>query len=178
MSDGDGNSATGGQLSLLELAPGYTDPALPPEKREGCASIPRPCNRYRCVHNLVPETERAGRPHHGAHAPTVLRADVVDSCELDVSERGAHSRKQVGSQLGITPERVMQLEQRSMRKLGVALGIEAAIEELRGKLEGKAAIETVYPRTNDPHRVCVVVVVATIDEQAPIAPGVLVRKRK
>jgi hypothetical protein len=178
--DTDGGSA-GGQLSLLDTLSDYTDPSAPPATRAECAGIARPCNRYSCIHNLTPETERAGKPHHGIHPHPVL-VEKAQSCELDVSDRGKQTPKQVGEMLGLTPERVRQLEDRAMRKMELAISLEKSIEQLRADLRGKCAIETAYPRTNDPTRVCVVVVVMKIDEQAPqprasTGPVVIRRKR-
>lgn len=179
--DRDDNSASGGQLSLLSVIPDYKGPELPPATRAECAGIERPCNRYACVHNLTPETERGGKPHHGIHPHPVL-VEKTESCELDVSERGKHTPKQVAEMLGLTPERIRQLEDRAMRKMELALKLEGTIEQLRADLAGKCAIETAYPRTNDPHRVCVVVVVMKVDQQAPVqrtsqGPVVIRRRR-
>lgn len=181
MSEGD-LGAAGGQLQLLVINDREHNPAAPPLTRGECAGIARPCNRYACVHNLLPETERAGRPHHGTHPHATLRHDAIDSCELDVADRGRQTPTAVGVQLGLTPERVRQLEDRAMRKTALALKLEETIEELRANLGGKCAIETAYPRTNDPNRVCVVVVVMKVEEQSSYdthAPphGVQVRRR-
>lgn len=146
---------------------GYVSPEKPPTCRAECASIERPCNRYGCIHHAYPQTERAGRPHRGKHNEVTL-VEREDSCVLDVAEKGMTPRPVVGKKLGITKERVRQLEDRAMRKIGVALGIESSVEELRSKLYGKAVITTAYPRTRDPNRVCIVVVVATLDQQGQV----------
>lgn len=164
--DNHDEGASGGQLSLLSTIPDYKGPEIPPQTRAECADIARPCTRYACIHNLTPETERAGKPHHGVHALPVL-VEKCESCELDVSERGQHTPKQVAEMLGLTPERIRQLEDRGMRKMELAVTLEKTLEQLRSDLQGKCAIETAYPRTNDPMRVCVVVVVMKLDEQAP-----------
>lgn len=174
--------ASGGQLSLLSTIPDYKGPEAPPATRAECAGIERPCKRYACLHNLTPETERAGKPHHGKHPDPVL-VEKAESCELDVSEKGRHAPKEVAQLMGLTPERVRQLEDRGMRKMELAITLEKQIEQLRAELAGKCAIETAYPRTNDPHRVVVVVVVMSIDQQAhhrpqPPSGPVVIRRRR
>ncbi len=42
---------------------------------------------------------------------------LTDTCALDVAGRGDHSLDQVGQLLGVTRERVRQIESRAMAKL-------------------------------------------------------------
>lgn len=97
MIDDHGNPKPGQQrLAILDNA------TSPPATRAECADIQRPCNRYACKYHLWPQTERAGRPHHGNGNTFDGVADALadgarESCALDVAERGEHDNVQVAA---------------------------------------------------------------------------------
>lgn len=45
-------------------------------------------------------------------------SELDESCALDVAERGQHTLKEVGDMLGVTRERIRQIEVEAKRKLG------------------------------------------------------------
>jgi len=84
-------------------------PAERPRTRADCLSGPRPC-RWACRHNLTVERGwRAGQP----------------SCSLDVADAGGATAAVVAAILGVSRQRVEQLQSRA---IGHAL---AAAERLR-----------------------------------------------
>lgn len=118
------------QLALLSVR---TTPAT----RGACEEGPRPCRYTACRHHLWAEDERPGRPWKGKHPLPVVRVHSEQTCALDVAQeqehrdaRGRLSRERVGEHLGITGERVRQIEGEAIRKLLASLH-EAGIETER-----------------------------------------------
>ena len=159
----------------------------PPPTRAGCADIPRPCERYACRHNNHVETERPGRPHDGhAPAPRLLpqhARERIESCAMDLADRGPLSPSGVAAQLGTTRERVGQLEERARTKVGLALLLEQVLDEhLRSKMPAGSRIETIYPANVDDVGHVHVRIVFAVDAMHPRrvrteAKGVIVRRR-
>lgn len=94
-----------------------------PLTRAECATVPRPCPFVSCRHHLYLDVTRYGSIR--LNFPTRDPHELVESCSLDVAERGAHSLEEVGPFLNITKERVRQLE----------LELLATLETRRGELE-------------------------------------------
>lgn len=147
--------------------------------RAKCPTV-RPCPLYSCPHHLWREDERPGRPHHGVSPPAKIKPRK-ESCALDLAERGEHTSEQVARHLGVTAERVNQLEDRALAKIGAATVLEDHLDELRGKLPAGVTLETAYPEQLDAHRV-VVALVLRVDgkawRQGVERAGVTVRKRR
>jgi hypothetical protein len=165
----DGSEQSGEQLRLPLL-----NTSGPPATRAGCADIARPCNRFSCRYHLWPDTERAGRPHHGEHPPAKLHPSS-ESCALDLAERES-SRDQIAAHLNVTGERVRQIEERALMKLQVAKAVEEYLEGLRTQLPPGVRLETMYPRSNDAGAIYITMVIS-VDAHARKASGVVVRKR-
>jgi hypothetical protein len=165
----DGSKRTGEQLRLP-----LVNTSGPPATRAECAGIARPCNRFSCRYHLWPDTERAGRPHHGEHPPAKLHP-TSESCALDVAER-EQSREQIAKLMNVTGERVRQIEERALFKHKVAQVVEEHIDELRTKLPEGARLETVYPRSNDAGAVYITMVIS-VDAHTRKTTGVVVRKK-
>lgn len=72
----------------------WLDAPPPPLTRHECARGPRPCPAVRCRHQL-PE----------------------GACSLDVADDGGHTLADVARILGVTRERVRQIEYAALRKL-------------------------------------------------------------
>ena len=70
----------------------------PPRTRGDCAGGPRPCPWTSCKWHLAPERTR-GQRTPSAH-----------TCSLDVADLGGQTLDHVGEHLGLTRERVRQLE--------------------------------------------------------------------
>jgi hypothetical protein len=135
----------------LEL--GLPNSSAPPATRADCPTE-RPCPKYGCKHHNHTDTDRAGRPYGGrAPEPKLLPQHVrdrVESCSLDVGDRGEHDTNYVAKQCNETPRRVLQVEARAQQKVAIALMLEEVLDEhLRSKLPPGAKLETVYPRNVD-----------------------------
>jgi hypothetical protein len=118
------------QLALLSVR-------TTPRTRGECEEGVRPCPFYACRHHLWAEDERPGRPHHGKHPLPVVREHSAATCALDVAHeqerrdaKGMLSQERVGEALGITGERVRQIEQRALAKLMGEHGLD--LEEILG----------------------------------------------
>lgn len=70
-------------------------------KRLDCINLPRPCPRTGCRFHLAGES----------------KLDVGPSCALDVADRGHHTLAEIASLLGVTRERVRQIESIALRKM-------------------------------------------------------------
>jgi hypothetical protein len=107
-------SARPAQLVLLEARQA-------PRTRGECEGGERPCRYTACRYHLWREDERAGRPHvwPAERAQPKVVQHSPETCALDVAERGEQTLEQVGSVLGLTAERVRQIEERALRRLGV-----------------------------------------------------------
>lgn len=86
-----------------------------PKTRADCRYGPRPCPFVTCRHHLFLEVKEN-------HAIQLTFGDhdvdeIPETCSLDVAERGAHTLHEVGEILGITRERLRQIEETGMRKL-------------------------------------------------------------
>jgi len=106
-----------------------------PASRDECRDGPRPCGRVHCRYNLIHtlSLDRAGRPHYGRRAPTTLRLvwfdyafwfDHVPTCALDVRDANplGLDRAVVGRHLGVTAERIRQIEADALEKLAASHG--------------------------------------------------------
>lgn len=72
-----------------------------PITRGDCASVPRPCPHTGCRFHVLPDRRGpAGETYE----------DLLVSCTLDAADEGGLTLKQVGEILGITRERVRQIE--------------------------------------------------------------------
>ncbi len=147
--------------------------------RAACPTV-RPCPLYSCQHHLHVDDERPGRPHHGVSPPRKLRARA-ESCAIDVAERGELSAEQVSKVMGITAERVNQLEDRALAKVAAATAVQAYLEDLHLKLPTGATLETMYPEQIDPHRVVIALVIkidGKVWRNKMQSGGVFVRRKR
>lgn len=86
-----------------------------PKTRRDCASVPRPCPFVACRHNLYLEVNRTGTAK--LNFPALEPCEMGESCSLDVAETGARSLSEVGELLGVSRERVHQVETVALAKL-------------------------------------------------------------
>ena len=87
-----------------------------PRTRGDCAGGPRPCPWASCRFNLLLEvTPETGR--------IVLQEreleDLPETCALDVADRGGLNQPDTAALLGVTRQRVDQLEKRGIRLLAL-----------------------------------------------------------
>lgn len=77
-------------------------PRLPivPKTRGDCAAVPRPCPFNRCRYHLSDFSPRA-----------------AESCALDVADRGPNDLSEIAKVVGLTAQRVHQIEQLAIYRL-------------------------------------------------------------
>lgn len=80
----------------------------PPARRADCIDGPRPCPWIGCRYHL--QVERRAR-----QAPTERAGQ--ESCSLDLADRGRMRLQEIADVLGVTRERVRQIELKAMAKL-------------------------------------------------------------
>lgn len=76
-------------------------PVIRPRTRGECADVPRPCPWASCRYNLGIDVLETGRikVNHGN-----------ESCSLDVADRGVQTLGVVAGAIGLTRERIRQIE--------------------------------------------------------------------
>lgn len=78
----------------------------------------RPCPYTHCRYHIEPDRRtRRGSGRHTSQVP-----DRTESCALDVADRHEHTLDYVAGLLGVTRERVRQIEVQAVRKLRRTLG--------------------------------------------------------
>jgi len=76
-----------------------------PRTRGECIDGPRPCRFIHCRYHLAAKELPGSR-----RLKVRALAPGTDTCALDVADRGAHTLEEVGELLGLTRERVRQIE--------------------------------------------------------------------
>lgn len=83
--------------------------------RSDCFRLPRPCLRLTCKYHLL---------WFKAKIELWNDKDIIDhlysmnhTCCLDIAEKGGSVLEEVGEALGLTRERIRQIESRALRKL-------------------------------------------------------------
>lgn len=87
-----------------------------PRTRGECQDGPRPCPFVSCKFHLYLDVS----PATGSikfNFPGVEPEDLVESCALDVADRGPVTLEEVGAILNLTRERVRQMEVRGLVQL-------------------------------------------------------------
>lgn len=144
-----------GALRILDES--YEDPdngRRLPKTRGDCEGVDLPCNFLSCRHNLVISAVGTGRDA-GARVSGLRRMIDMDNpelmeairdrlnagnptCALDVAEEDGQTLEQIGNIMGLTRERVRQIE-------------EEALDKLRQKLtEAGVDIEAIRSFLSDP----------------------------
>jgi hypothetical protein len=98
---------TPGERAELELAR--------PRLRSQCVDGPRPCPFVACRYHLFLDVTRAGGLQ--LTHPGLEPDELVESCALDVADRGGVTLETVGALLQVTRERIRQLQERGLVKL-------------------------------------------------------------
>lgn len=95
-----------------------------PATRGDCANVARPCPYVGCRHHLYLDVTESGALKVEDGEPW----DMKHSCSLDVADEGGLTLDEVGQILGLTRERVRQIEERAAqhyREARVELGLAA-----------------------------------------------------
>lgn len=99
------------ELAVLQDQP-ELELAARPRTRGDCVDGERPCPWVGCRHHLALEVTPAGtlqllgEPH-----------ELVETCALDVADRGPHTLEEISQCFELTRERIRQIEERVMPKL-------------------------------------------------------------
>lgn len=88
-----------------------------PKTRADCKDGPRPCPFLSCRYHLLLDVTPAGT----IVAPVVELDEVEETCALDVADRGGTTLEAVGSLVGVTRERIRQIETKVLAELGLKL---------------------------------------------------------
>lgn len=114
---------------LPVLPPAPPDDPRRPRTRGDCVGGPRPCIRYSCRHHLGLEVNRDTGHLRLAIDPEQLEL-APETCSLDVADRVAAGDEvtldEVGQLIGVSRERVRQVEAQALRKLQRKPGRELA----------------------------------------------------
>ncbi len=105
-------------LEPITLPPDFEFKAGTPATRGDCVDGPRPCPYLSCRHHLWLKLsqDQAGNWQKGRHGETTLNPSTMETCALDVAERGASSAE-VGRLLGMDETRVRQIAAKAFKKL-------------------------------------------------------------
>jgi hypothetical protein len=93
-----------------------------PRTRGECRDAPRPCPWTACKHHLYLDIN----PDTGTiklNFPNLEPWELIESCSLDVADRGGMTLESVGLIVNLTRERVRQVEYRALLKLKWTSGI-------------------------------------------------------
>ena len=90
--------------------------ALRPRTRMECGEEARPCPWVSCKHHLYLDVN----PETGSikiNFPDLEPWDMVETCSLDIAERGGITLEEVGEIMNLTRERIRQVEVKGLAKL-------------------------------------------------------------
>lgn len=85
-----------------------------PRTRADCAAVERPCPWTGCRFNLYLDV----KPQTGTIAlnfPHLEPDDMIESCALDVAERGAHTAQEISELLNVSHQRITQILDKALR---------------------------------------------------------------
>lgn len=85
-----------------------------PQTRGECVDGPRPCPWVSCRHHLYMDTE-GGNLH--VSRPTTDLQDMKETCSLDVADERERTLEEVAALMGLSRERVRQIETRALKKI-------------------------------------------------------------
>ena len=94
-----------------------------PANRSDCVDGPRPCPLVGCPYNTYLTVDNRGniKIAHGNRSPEDVPSE--HSCLLDITDRGPQTLEDVGVILGLTRERIRQIEVKALQKLRSALDV-------------------------------------------------------
>lgn len=91
-----------------------------PRTRGECVEGPRPCPWVSCRHHLALDIRNNGTIT--LNHPGVELGDLEETCALDVADRGSQERAHIGRLLGVSDERVRQIEADGTEAIRWAVG--------------------------------------------------------
>ena len=106
----DANRTPDERRVLALLPVNYPDVERPKTRGDclpGGCNEERPCPWVSCHHHLAIDV----KPNGNLVVRTTEIADMRESCALDVADRGGATLEEVGEAMGVTRERVRQLEE-------------------------------------------------------------------
>lgn len=109
-----------------------------PRTRAECVAGPRPCPYTQCRHHLAADRRRY---HRGRSGPALATGET---CCLDIAGRGGATLEETGHALGVTRERIRQIEKAALRHLAGKLVRRGLIarHEVRAALAAVRAVVT------------------------------------
>ncbi len=106
-----------------DATPTTTVPYQPPVKyvRGDCQDGARPCPHVGCPYNNYLTVDSRGniKLAHGNREPEDVPPN--DSCCLDIADQGGQTLERVAEILGLTRERIRQIEVRALAKLRIVI---------------------------------------------------------
>lgn len=81
-----------------------------PQCRSDCANVPRPCPYVGCRYNLYLDVHKTGKIKYNLGRIEPWDVPPGQSCALDLAELGAMTLEDTGTVMGLTRERVRQLQ--------------------------------------------------------------------
>ncbi len=107
-------------MPTLDDSPQDPPPAHP-TKRSECRGGPRPCPLVGCVYNNYLTILSGGAIRINKKGVEPEDASKKTSCALDVADAGEHTLDYVGEILGLTRERIRQIEVEAVSKVRTEL---------------------------------------------------------
>jgi hypothetical protein len=95
----------------------YPEDIERPTSRGECRSAQRPCPWVTCRHHLGLDVTDTGTVQLDSR---FLRGELRETCALDVADRGGVTLEAIGTLLGLTRERIRQIETEALAKLAAA----------------------------------------------------------
>lgn len=105
-----------GQQLELPLVPSETTTERP-RTRGDCIGGLRPCPFVSCRHHIFPNADPRVRGRQRLRAEPAEPAELAETCSLDVARSGGATLDEVATLMGISRERVRQIEVAALAKL-------------------------------------------------------------
>lgn len=86
-----------------------------PRTRGDCADGIRPCPWVSCRHHLYLDVFKEGAIRVGY--PKLEPGDIPETCSLDMADTGEATLEEIASVMGLTKERIRQIEEQAMRNV-------------------------------------------------------------
>lgn len=104
----------------VSLHPNLDTDHTRPRTRADCIDGPRPCPYVGCRHHLGLDVREGG---------SIAYSGAVETCSLDVADEGGLPLLEVGRIIGVTRERIRQIEREALWKLQAAALVSKHLRE-------------------------------------------------